>query len=156
MRNSRTLLAEAAALGTIAGMRSMLPLAALELGLGRRRRRAPRWLRSPAARIPLLVGAAGELVYDKLPIATSRLAAPGLVARVGTAGVAGAIVAQLLGESRALGAAVGIGAAIASSFLFHRLRSAIDRRGVPDVASGLVEDAIALGASSAVARSLVH
>jgi uncharacterized membrane protein len=152
-KNPRLALADAAALGVVAGMRSMIPMAALAFRLGKGRR-VPEWLQARAVRLPLLLGAAAELVYDKLPNAGSRLAAPSLAARSSAGGLAGAVVAHAFGGSRALGAVVGVGAALVSTLFFHRLRSVVDRRAkVPDVVSAIAEDALAFGLSTRVGRS---
>ena len=124
-------------------MRSMVPLAALGLTLPRRR-----WLGAPLA-----LASAAELVYDKLPQAEERTATRPLVARVAVGGIAGGIVAHVAAASVPLGVAVGALAALASTFVSHRLRAGLAQR-VPPVVAAVAGDAVAIGASVAVARRL--
>jgi uncharacterized membrane protein len=121
----------------------MVPLAALGLTLPRRR----------LLGAPLALASAAELVYDKLPQAGDRTAPPSLAARVGVGAIAGGVVAHVLGGTVALGAATGALAALASTFLFHRLRAELARR-VPPLAAGIGGDALAVGAATAALRRL--
>jgi uncharacterized membrane protein len=139
----KNLIKEACLLGTVAGMRSMLPLAVMSLSA-----RKQRWLAFPAGAL-----AAGELVYDKLPQAEDRTKPTGLIARLATATLAGGIAARRLRGSIAIGAGVGALAALASTYLFHWLRGKAGRR-VPPAASGVGEDLLAVGASACALKSL--
>ncbi len=156
-KDSKMALADAAALGAVAGMRGMLPLAVLSLSAGRgprRARRLRRRLTSTRLRLPLLVAAGSELIYDKLPSARSRLSPPLLAVRLGTGATAGALVCATLGEPKLLGALAGAVAALGSALLFHRLRARVARAKVPGAVGGVAEDALAFGLSSAVRRTL--
>jgi uncharacterized membrane protein len=124
-----------------AGMRSTVPLAALGLTLPRRR----------LVGVPLMLASAAELVYDKLPQASERTAPGPLAARVGAGAIAGGIAAHLVGASTALGAATGALAALASTFLFHRVRAEVARR-VPPFAAAVGGDLLAIGTSTAALR----
>jgi uncharacterized membrane protein len=124
----------AAVLGTVAGMRAMLPMAALGLRLRRLRR----------ARVPLALAAAGELVYDKLPVASERTALPLLAARVVNGALAGGLLFRRRDARAAIGAAVGAAAAIVSAFVTHRLRRLASQR-VPPTAAAVGEDLLAAG-----------
>jgi uncharacterized membrane protein len=135
--------AEAALLGMAAGMRSMVPLAALGLTLPRRR----------IVGAPLALASAAELVYDKLPQASERTEPGPLAARLGVGAIAGGIVAHIGGASIALGAATGALAALGSTFLFHRVRSALARR-VPPFAAAVGGDLLAIGTATAALRRL--
>src|SRR3954464_4614468 len=93
---------EAAVLGVAAGIRSMVPLAALGLTLPRRR----------LLGAPLALASAVELVYDKLPQASERTEAGPLAARIGAGAIAGGVAARVAGRSLPLGAATGAVAAL--------------------------------------------
>jgi uncharacterized membrane protein len=136
-------IAAAAILGTAAGMRTTMPLAALSLTLPRRR----------LAGAPLALAAAAELVYDKLPQAEERTAPRPLAARIVSGAIAGGIVARVADESIALGAATGALAAFVSTFLCHRGRAAAARRVSP-LAAAIAEDLIAIGAATGALRRL--
>lgn len=137
--------AEAALFGMAAGIRSTVPLAALGLTLPRRR----------LFGAPLAVAAAAELVYDKLPQAGERTAPGPLSARICAGAIAGGIVARVLGTSIALGAATGGLAALASTFLFHRVRAEAARR-MPPLAAAVGGDLLAIGSSAVALRLLAH
>lgn len=95
--------------------------------------------------------AAGELVADKLPFAPDRTRAPSLVGRVASGALVGSSVMR--GKGRLLGALLGGGAALASTFLFFAIRQAAARRSRwlgRGVAFG--EDALALWAGSRLAN----
>lgn len=137
--------AEAALLGVAAGMRTMVPLAALGLTLPRRR----------LVGAPLALASAAELVFDKLPRAGERTAPGPLAVRVGAGAIAGGIAARALGASVALGAATGAMAALASTFLFHRVRAEAARR-VPPLAAAVGGDLLAIGTSAVALRRLAR
>ena len=137
--------AHAATLGALCGARSMLPL--VQLARAARAEDAPgrvRWLGRAAA--PLALAAGGELVYDKLPGAGSRLAPPALVARCIGGAIAGATVFAAARRSALPGALVGAIAAAAGAWVTHRARvgssapvsaRALQRRGaIEDVIVG--------------------
>jgi uncharacterized membrane protein len=153
MRNhQKRAIADAAALGAVAGMRSLLPLALLSFTV--RRRRFPR-LSSGSARIPLAVAAGAELVYDKLPFAQSRLEPPPLLARIGNGALVGGIAARSLRARPWVGAVVGGVAALASAFLSHRLRRlATERTKLPNAVGGVLEDVLAAGLSTGALRPI--
>jgi uncharacterized membrane protein len=119
-------------------MRSMMPLAALGWTLPRRR----------ILGAPLVLALAAELVYDKLPQASERTAPRPLGARIVAAAVAGGVVARGSRASSALGAVTGALSALASTFLFHRLRARAARRVPPPVAA-IGEDLLAIGTATA-------
>lgn len=93
----------------------------------------------------LAIAAAGEWVADKLPFVPARVAPAGLAGRVLFGAVCGGIVAKHRGENPALGMAVGVIGATAAAFGAYYLRKNLARRGVPDFAVALVEDAVAAG-----------
>lgn len=109
-----------------------------------------RMLSSAGFHRTLLVGAAVELVVDKLPFAGDRTAAFGVVARVLAGALAGAAVASAArtpGLRRAaMGAMVGAAGAFVATFWTYRLRRALHvQMGLPNPIAGLVEDAAVYG-----------
>jgi hypothetical protein len=79
----------------------------------------------------------------------ARIAPPSLVGRM----LSGAAVGSALGRGRAgRGAAVGAASAAASAFASYGLRRAANRR-LPNSLTGLLEDALVIGAGAALARS---
>ncbi len=137
--------AEAALFGAAAGIRSMVPLAALGLTLPRRR----------LFGAPLALASAAELVYDKLPQAGARTAPGPLIARIVAGVIAGSIAGRVFGASIVLGAATGGLTALASTFFFHRLRAEAARR-IPPLAAAVSGDLLAIGASAVASRRLAH
>jgi uncharacterized membrane protein len=137
--------AEAALLGMAAGIRSMVPLAALGLTLPRRR----------LVGAPLVLASVGELVYDKLPQSAERTAPGPLAARIGAGAIAGGIAMHVLGASTALGTATGALAALAGTFLFHRVRAEAARR-MPPLAAAVGGDLLAIGTSAVALGLLAH
>jgi uncharacterized membrane protein len=131
--------ARAAALGGVAGVRSMAPLAALAArgcigGDG-------------AGRYVLIAAGIGECLADKHPRVPSRSALPALAERLVTSALAGREVAG------ARGAVAAAGAAGVSAVTAERARGVVARRtGLPDAVVGLLEDALAAGAAVALTR----
>jgi hypothetical protein len=138
----------AALLGGVAGIRAGLPLASLaitEPSARRRRRLAP----------PALLGAAAELVVDKLPRTGERTALPSLLARMSSGALAGEVVARRARVRMAPVAAVTSAlVALSTTFLSHRWRRQASEH-VPGLAAAVLEDL--LGAGLAVAAlGLLH
>ena len=138
-------------IGLVAGARSMTPLAAVTDAASRgalpRDNGAPAWLGHPAVAAGAKLLAAGEIWGDKLKTAPDRIVPLGLAARLVTAGIAGAALAP---RKRALtGALVAATAATAAAYLTFHLRMAALRR-FGQTPTGLVEDAMALGAAAIV------
>ena len=141
-------------IGLLAGARSMTPLAAVTEAARRgalpRDNGAPAWLGSAWAAAGAKALAAGEIWGDQLKSAPDRIVPLGLAARVVTAGLAGAALAP---RRRALlGAGIAAAAATGAAYLtFHARMAAIRRFG--QTPTGLVEDALTVGASTLVARA---
>ncbi len=142
-------------IGLSAGSRSMTPLAvvseAAHSGHLPKDNGAPSWLGHPLVAAGSKALAAGELWGDKLPSAPDRIVLAGLLARLVTGGLAGAALAPK--RQRYLGAALGAGGAIAASYLTFNLRMRALRR-FGQTPSGLVEDALTVGAAELVMRGL--
>ena len=135
-------------IGAVAGMRSMLPLAAISYAARQRKpprdRALLRLLGQPLTGTSLLALAVGELLGDKWRAAPDRISAAGLAARITTGALAGAALAA--SDERRSAAMVGAGAAVMASYVSFALRvGAMNRFG--RVRTGLAEDALALAAT---------
>jgi uncharacterized membrane protein len=141
-------------IGLVAGQRAMTPLAALA-GAARRGTLPHRNAEAALMSRPLVAGgavalAAAEMAGDKMKTAPDRTVFLGLLARTITSGFAGATVAPP--RRKLLGAALGVGAAIASSYGGLAARKWAMRRW-GQTATGFVEDAIVFAAGNAVANA---
>ena len=135
-------------IGFLAGLRSLMPPAAVAWGahLG--------WLKLPGflsilGTIPAVaiftLAAMSELVVDKLPRVPSRTSAPGLVARVLTGGGMGACIAAAGGQSLFLGMALGAAGGIAGAYAgYHARKRLVEALRVPDWYVALAEDLLAI------------
>lgn len=101
----------------------------------------------PLFRIGALAMGAGELLGDKMKSAPDRTVFLGLLARVMSAGIAGAALAPRGHEKTGAGLAVATAAPLAYLTLWIRKR-AMTRMG--QTRSGLIEDALAVSAGLAV------
>lgn len=150
-------LARSAALGVTAGMRSVLPLAALSAaagdGLVSLRRPPFRVLGTPNARLVTGLLAAGEMVVDLLPFTPDRTNPGPWLGRIALGAVDGYLVGVAAGEDEILSAAVAGLTAAASTYLFHALRAGVNRTGMPNILSGLSEDALAVGMALVATRA---
>ena len=154
LRSSRmpttTPLTRALLLGAVAGMRSQLPIALLGLESSRGRFDPGRsWLArrlaTPGGVAAAVLASVGELVGDKLPVIPDRTRPGPLTGRVAIGTLVGAVVYQDADLPVAYGAVVGAVAAAASTFALARARAALGRRTpLPDLAWGVVEDALAV------------
>ncbi len=143
-------------MGAVSGLRAftgpaILAEAALRKNLTLRRTPVY-WLASDQAAKTSALLAAAELVADKLPFIPNRTDPPGLIAR----GISGAICGMAVAGSRRrkdlmIGAAVGATAAIASAWLGYQYRKRVK---LPKVMAALLEDAVAVGAGTAVVRAM--
>ena len=143
-------------IGAVAGLRSMLAPAlvgrSLENAGAAGHGLAGRALASPAAGAILPVLAALELLADKLPITSPRIAPASLVARALSGACAAAAVAAERGgrrRGRIAPALVGAAAAVAAAFAGYQLRRWVGRRArLPDAIVAVVEDAVAVALGS--------
>ena len=128
--------AQAALLGALSGMRSMAAPAAIA--------------RPPFAR-PALLLLAGELIFDKLPLAPNRTAAGPLLGRALAGGIAGAMLCSSRKRSTLAGALIGAAAAVGAAYAAYKLRKQITRHlNIPDPLVALLEDAVVASVSMAV------
>lgn len=140
-------------IGLVAGARAMTPLAAVSdaarRGELRTAGRAPAWLAHPAVAAGSKVLAAGELWGDKLASAPDRIVPAGIAARIVSGGLAGAALAP---RGRSIGGALlGATAAVGAAYLTFGARKRAMRR-FGQTPTGLVEDALTLGAAKMVMR----
>lgn len=136
-------------IGAVASARSMTPMAALAgAHLARRRTPGRLWLLDkPLFTFGALAMGLGELFGDKMKSAPDRTVFLGLLARVMSAGIAGAAVAPH-GRER-FGSALAIGTAVPMAYatLAGRKRA---MREIGQTRSGLIEDALIVSAGVAV------
>ncbi len=142
-------LLSSALIGAVASARSMTPMALLATArlAGRPTPGRLILLDHPLFKFGALAMGVGELFADKLKSAPDRTVFLGLLARVMSAGVAGAALAPRGREPA--GALVAVGAAVPLSYLTLAGRQrAMARFG--QTRSGLVEDALVCAAAVAV------
>jgi uncharacterized membrane protein len=96
--------------------------------------------------------AAGEMLADKHPRMPNRTDALPLAGRMVTAAFTAA--SHAAPNRRAEMAIAGAVGGLCGTLLFFHLRRAITARVGPGVAAGLVEDAIAIGLGTAIARRI--
>ena len=123
-------LAETMALGALSGMRTFSGPAALTF-----RHRAG--LQRATALL-----AAGEMLADKLPFISDRIAPFPLAARATSGAVVGGVIAREEGSSVLAGALLGAAAAVGAAVVAYHLRR---RSPLPNVVNGMLEDALVFG-----------
>ena len=141
-------------MGLVAGQRAMTPLSALA-GAARRGtlphdNAQARLMARPLPAAGGVVMAAAEMAGDKMKTAPDRTVFLGLLARTISSGFAGATLAPP--KRQLAGAALGIGAAITSSYAGVAARKWAMRRW-GQTATGFVEDASVFSAANAVANA---
>lgn len=141
-------------MGLVAGQRAMTSLSALagaaQRGTLPHDNPAARLMADPLISTGGVVMAAAEMAGDKMKTAPDRTVFLGLLARTITSGFAGATLAPP--RRQLAGAAVGVGAAIASSYVGLAARKWAMRRW-GQTTTGFVEDAIVLAAANAIANA---
>jgi uncharacterized membrane protein len=141
-------------MGLVTGQRSMMPLSALA-GAARRGtlpydNAEARLMAHPVIAAGGVAMAAAEMAGDKMKTAPDRTVLLGLLARTITSGFAGATLAPP--KRQLAGAALGIGAALTSSYAGLAARKWAMRRW-GQTATGFVEDAIMAVAANAIANA---
>lgn len=142
-------LLSSALIGAVASARSMTPMATLATArmAGRGTTGNLMLLDRPLFKYGAMAMGVGELLGDKMKSAPDRTAFLGLVARVMSAGIAGAALAPH-GREKA-GAAVAVATAVPLAYLtLAGRKKAIAHIG--QTRSGLIEDALILAAGAAV------
>jgi uncharacterized membrane protein len=144
-----------ALIGAVASARSMTPMATLATArlAGRRTPGALVLLDHPLFKFGALAMGAGELLGDKMKSAPDRTVFLGLLARVMSAGIAGAALAPR-GRERS-GAAVAVTTAVPLAYLtLAGRKKAMAKMG--QTSSGLLEDALMVAAGAAVVALTVN
>ena len=86
-----------------------------------------------------------ELVTDKLPATPSRLAPPGLIARIVMGGLSGAVAAAAGGQSWIVGAILGALGGVIGAWAGYQVRSRLVRAlKCPDFVIAIAEDLVAI------------
>jgi uncharacterized membrane protein len=137
-------------LGIVAGLRSMIPPAAVawaaHFGWLRLDGTALAFLESAPARYLFLVAMLAELVADKLPFTPARTGTGPFIGRIVSGGLGGAALAVGLGGSLAAGAVAGGLGAVVGTLGGYLTRTRLVRAlRVPDFPIALVEDLVAIG-----------
>lgn len=132
-------------LGAASGLRSQIGVTTVVV---RSDPSLPSIFRQPWTKRLLVAAAAGELVVDKLPTTPSRLAPPGLAARLALGALAAGLFAQTRKAPWLPGAAIGALSAAVAAKVGHDIRAQLSHHA-PDPAIGVVEDALALGLAAA-------
>lgn len=138
-----------ALIGAVASARSMTPMAALAAAhvAGRQTPGRLRLLTHPLFTVGALAMGMGELLGDKMRAAPDRTVFLGLLARVTSAGLAGAALAPRGRERAGAGVAVATAVPLAYATLAARKRA---MRTIGRAKSGLIEDILIVGAGAAV------
>ena len=159
-RGNDQILLKSAALGAVAGMRSMAAPALLshelaEHGPDRGDGPIERLLSSEGVSRVLAVFAGGEMLADKAPFIPDRTSALPLIGRAVMGSLTAATYAAHRRHPVLMPAAVGAASAIASTFASYHLRRYVSEQlEVPDRLIGLVEDAIVVGLSRSLGDEL--
>ncbi|MBV9359689.1 MAG: DUF4126 family protein [Chloroflexi bacterium] len=144
-------------LGVATGLRSMSPLAVVALTTsGKPGAAVPRIVARPP--VPAVLGAAcaAELIADKLPGMPSRLAPPGLAARLVLGALVGGLATRIEGASPALGAACGLLGAGAGAWTGSTIRRQLSMTThLPDLVFAVLEDAATLALALWAVRAAV-
>ena len=144
-----------ALIGAVASARSMTPMATLATArlAGRNTPGHLVLLDHPLFRFGALAMGVGELLGDKMKTAPDRTVFLGLLARVASAGIAGAALAPR-GRERA-GAAVAVATAVPLAYLTLSARKRAMAR-IGQTPSGLIEDALIVAAGAAIVALTVR
>jgi uncharacterized membrane protein len=148
MLNIRSFLSSAL-IGAVASARSMTPMASIAAArlTGRRTPGELVLLDHPVVKYGALAMGVGELLGDKMKSAPDRTVFLGLLARVASAGIAGAALAPA-GRERT-GSAVAVATAVPLAYLTLAGRKRAMAR-IGQTRSGLIEDALIVAAGAAV------
>lgn len=137
--------AGAAAVGALAGIRSLSgPTLASEIV-------PPETM--PVGPVALRALALGELVIDKLPFMPDRTSAIPLIGRAVMGGLSGGAICASKRRSVAIGAALGVVAAIGVSYLATRFRKKLSDH-MPGAVVGVLEDLVVTGAGALIASNM--
>ena len=146
--NFRNLL-PSALIGAVASARSMTPMACIAAArlAGRRTPGQLVLLDRPLFKYGALAMGVGELFGDKMKTAPDRTVALGLLARIMSAGIAGAALAPKGNERE--GATVAVATAVPLAYATLAVRKQAMTR-IGQTRSGLIEDALVVAAGLAI------
>ena len=136
-------------IGAVASSRSMTPMATLAMAraAGRQTTGELVFLDRPVFKYGAMAMGVGELLGDKMKSAPDRTAFLGLLARVMSAGIAGAALAPR-GSEKA-GAAIAVAAAVPLAYVTLSARKqAMEKIG--QTRSGVIEDLLIVAAGAAI------
>ena len=155
---SNDLIIHTAALGVVAGMRSMIPLALLDwtkpAAEGEDNSLVSRLSNLPAARISVTTAALGEIIADKLPNTPSRIKPGPFLGRIAIGGQVGSTMFRRANKSAIMGAAIGATGATVGTLIGYYSRTTLDKTTkVPDPVWGVTEDIIAFSLGLFAVRS---
>jgi len=136
-------------IGAVASARSMTPMATLAMARMADRETSGKLvlLDKPLFKAGALAMGAGELVGDKMKTAPDRTVFLGLLARVMSAGIAGAALAPQGREPA--GAAIAVATAVPLAYLTLAGRKRA-MASIGQTRSGLIEDALIVAAGAAI------
>lgn len=148
-----TLYLLALAIGIVAGLRAMTPLAAIAwaawLGILPLTGTPLGWFGHIAALVLFSLFAVGELITDQLPNTPSRKVLPQVTARIVTGGLTGVAIGLVLGSwigglvAGVVGAVIGT---YGGAWARARLAGAFKR----DLPAALIEDVVAVGGAALI------
>jgi uncharacterized membrane protein len=138
-----------ALIGAVASARSMTPMATISAARLAHRHTSGKLvlLDRPLFKYGALAMGAGELLGDKMKTAPDRTVFLGLLARVASAGIAGAALAPEGKEKT--GAAVAVATAVPLAYLTLASRKRA-MANIGQTRSGLIEDALIVAAGAAI------
>jgi len=149
MTPSSLVLVIAFAIGIVAGLRSLTAPAdtawAAHLGWLHLVGTPFKFMSSLITEVIFTIFAVVELITDKLPATPSRLAPPGLIARILMGGLSGATVAAAGGQSWIVGTILGVLGGVIGAWAGYQVRSRLVRAlQCPDFVVAVAEDLVAI------------
>jgi uncharacterized membrane protein len=140
-------------IGVVAGARSITPLAVVSNAAARgalpENDLPVRLLGHPLVVAGTAALAAAEMGGDKMKSAPDRIVLPGMIARIASAGIAGAALAPR--RQRVLAGALAAATAVGAAYLSWNARvRAMERYGQTN--TGTIEDAIVAASAAAITR----
>jgi uncharacterized membrane protein len=149
---------KAIGLGAVAGIRSLAAPVLLSQELSKINpellQDSPlRYLQAGPVAMGLKLLAATELAGDKLPQIPDRTTLPSLMVRTASGALVGAALFTVSRDKALTGALIGGLAALASTYGSFYLRQALHQYGkVPNIAAGLLEDAVLVSSGLAMVK----
>lgn len=136
-------------IGAVASARSMTPMATLAMARAAGRRTSGQLvlLDRPLFKYGAMAMGAGELLGDKMKSAPDRTVFLGLLARILSAGIAGAALAPRGREKEGAAVAVATAVPLAYATLYARKRA---MESIGQTRSGLIEDLLIVAAGAAI------